>query len=600
MSARDRGFNPRTEHPRNGAHPLGAAPSTVGAPPATSTATARTRGIGGRLVAGVVVVVVVLLIGFGFSGGFGLGSQASPGGAHGSPGASTAATPAEGSGVPGASGEATSSGSPSDSAAPGDSTAPSAAPTTTIANVAFVPVTTFRSGRSATRPSEVKGIATGASPFATLVLVKADATAELEALSVDAGALGSRLVRVASASALMTAVAQHQTWLGFLRADQVGPGVRAVAWGTASMFGETRVASAGAWPLHAKMAVASDTVAYDPSVAWTMFAAGDLGLDRGAALAIRTHGNDSNYLYSGGTVKITGHCLNCSPLGWDLPYTKRTGNAGAVRSLIKGADLAIANMEEVAVKNWSYHPHGMVFTGNPAYLLGIRNAGFDWVSMANNHVGDFGTAGVVQSMGYLTKNGLLHGGAGLNTNAAHQPSIVTVSGVKVALLSYDTIANMYNATATTAGSAHMTTAWLKHDIKAARASGAQVVIVWPHWGIEYTTGPSQTQQTLAHAAIDAGADIVIGNHPHWAEAMEVYKGKPIWYALGNFTFDQTWSEPTMEGISLELTFSGSHLVQAWLHPHLVLDYAQPNLMDPMGSGKVVLNQIFKASKDLPW
>jgi len=82
--------------------------------------------------------------------------------------------------------------------------------------------------------------------------------------------------------------------------------------------------------------------------------------------------------------------------------------------------------------------------------------------------------------------------------------------------------------------------------------------------------------------------------------MEVYKGKPIWYALGNFTFDQTWSEPTMEGITLELTFSGTHLAQAWLHPHLVLDYAQPNFMDPLGSGKVVLDQVFKASKDLPW
>jgi poly-gamma-glutamate capsule biosynthesis protein CapA/YwtB (metallophosphatase superfamily) len=299
-------------------------------------------------------------------------------------------------------------------------------------------------------------------------------------------------------------------------------------------------------------------------------------------------------------VRITGHCKDCSPFGWDLPYTRRTGHAGAMRALIEGADLAIANMEEVAVTNWTFHDHGTVFTGNPAYLAGVKDAGFDWVSMGNNHVGDFGPTGVLQSMHYLTQYGLLHGGAGADTAAAHQPSIIDVKGVKVALLSYDTIAPGYNATTTKAGSARMTYGWLKHDIAAARAAGAQVVIVWPHWGVEYTAGPSATQQKLAHDAIDLGADLVIGNHPHWAQAMEVYKGKPIWYALGNFTFDQTWSEPTMEGITLELTFSGGRLVQAWLHPHLILDYAQPNLLDPLGSGKVVLEQVFKASTQLPW
>ena len=85
--------------------------------------------------------------------------------------------------------------------------------------------------------------------------------------------------------------------------------------------------------------------------------------------------------------------------------------------------------------------------------------------------------------------------------------------------------------------------------------------------------------------IDAGADMVIGNHAHWAGAMEVYKGKPIWYALGNFVFDQTWSEPTMEGITLELTFRGTDLVQARMRPHIILDKAQPNFLDPAGAGQ---------------
>ena len=108
------------------------------------------------------------------------------------------------------------------------------------------------------------------------------------------------------------------------------------------------------------------------------------------------------------------------------------------------------------------------------------------------------------------------------------------------------------------------------------------MIVFPHWGVEYRAKPTDGQRNLAHMAIDAGADMVIGNHPHWAEGMEVYKGKPIWYALGNLVFDQTWSEPTMEGITLEMTFTGKTLVQVRIRPHLILGKAQPNFMDPDG------------------
>lgn len=592
MSVRDRGYDPRTSDRRSGAHPLDGQGSGAGRAAGVARGATRRSGAG-RIAAGVIAVLLVGLVAIGFSGGLQVGSAgAGPTGASPSPAGSGTAVATGGAGTQGGSAPGASSTSPSASPNP---TAPP-----TLERVAFVPVTSFRTGLTATRIADVQGIAGGTSHFGGLVLVKADAPAELAALGVQQSALAGHLTTVASADALMAALAQHRTWLGFLRADQVGPSVRALAWGSASLFGETRVASLDAWPLQAQMLASASSPAYDPANAWTLYAAGDLGLDRGAALAIKQHGNNPNYLYDGGTVTITGHCKDCSQFGWDLPYTKRTGHAGAVRALIKGADFAIANMEEVAVKNFTFHPHGTVFTGNPAYLAGVRDAGFDWVSMGNNHVGDFGSAGVLQSMAYLTQYGLLHGGAGANTAAAHKPSIVTIHGVKVAFLSYDTVAPVYNATSTKAGSARMTKAWLQKDIKAARAAGAQLVIVWPHWGVEYTAAPTQTQQTLAHDAIDAGADMVIGNHPHWAQAMEVYKGHPIWYALGNFTFDQTWSEPTMEGISLEFTFSGTRLVQVWLHPHLVLDWAQPNFLDPAGSGKVVLDQIFKASKHLPW
>src|SRR4029079_17149916 len=135
----------------------------------------------------------------------------------------------------------------------------------------------------------------------------------------------------------------------------------------------------------------------------------------------------------------------------------------------------------------------------------------------------------------------------------------------------------------------------------AREAGADIVIVFPHWGIEYSARPFTGQQRLARQIIDAGPAMVIANRAHGPVSMEFYKEKPIWYALGNFVFDQTWSEPTMEGLTLELTFHGKDLVQARMRPHIILDKAQPNFLDPAGDGRVVMGQVFDGSKGLlPW
>jgi poly-gamma-glutamate synthesis protein (capsule biosynthesis protein) len=100
--------------------------------------------------------------------------------------------------------------------------------------------------------------------------------------------------------------------------------------------------------------------------------------------------------------------------------------------------------------------------------------------------------------------------------------------------------------------------------------------------------------------IDAGADLVIGNHAHWAAAMEVYKGRPIWYALGDFVFDIVRSEETEEALVLELTFDGATLVQARMRPTIILDASQPNLLD-VRSGQAVLDRVYAGSGHLlPW
>ncbi|MDQ2965588.1 MAG: CapA family protein, partial [Chloroflexota bacterium] len=452
--------------------------------------------------------------------------------------------------------------------------------------------------------AEVRSIFNGTSTkYNALELVDSDADAILAALGLARPAVTSRLVLASDAAALSKDLSANRKRLGFLRADEIGPSVRALSWGGVALFGVGRVPTLAAWPLIAHVPPEAGTppdTAYDPAGAWTLFAGGDIMLDRGVAKTVKVDGKGVNFPFNGGTADITGHTC-CSQFGWKVPVAKRSGNAGAVRALVKGADLAIANFENPAPDRFRWHTTGTVFSADPKLIDGLKNAGIDWVSLGNNHIRDAGANGIIQTIANLEKRGIAWSGAGKNLAQARRPAILEAGGIKVAFLGYDTIAKYYAASATRAGSAQMTAAVVKADVAAARKAGAQLVIVFPHWGAEYDATPFAGQQRLARAAIDAGADIVIGNHAHWAAAMEIYKGKPIWYALGNFVFDQTWSEPTMEGITLELTFVGTDLRQIRMRPHIILDKAQPNFLDPTGDGKIVMGQVFGASKGLlPW
>jgi len=473
---------------------------------------------------------------------------------------------------------------------------------TMLADVPIVPVAQFRTTVEGIGGDDVRAALAGTSPrWQSLELVENEADAILAGLGVDRPAGDDGLVLTPDAASLMRDLAKNRKRLGVLRADAVGPSVRALGWGGRFLFGVGAVKTTAAWSLTARLPQRIDTPVFDPGASWTLVAGGDIMLDRGVAQTLKIRGKGADFPFDGGTAEITGHCKDCSPLGWDLPYTKRTGNAGAVRALIHGADIAIANFENPAPNVFRYHTSGTVFSADPKLIAGLAHAGIDWVGIANNHIRDAGGVGILQTIANLKAHGIAASGAGKNLAAARKAMILAAGGVKVAFLAYDTIAKGYAARPDRAGSAQLSSKVVKADVAAARTAGAQVVIVFPHWGTEYDPTPFAGQKTLAHAAIDAGADLVIGNHAHWAGAMEVYEGKPIWYALGNFVFDQTWSEPTMEGITLELTYHGATLVQARMHPHVILDKAQPNFLDPAGDGRVVLGQIYDASKGmLPW
>jgi poly-gamma-glutamate capsule biosynthesis protein CapA/YwtB (metallophosphatase superfamily) len=495
-------------------------------------------------------------------------------------------------------------------------TSPPATPSPTAPpTVAVVPVTGFRSSETSVDAAEVAATLAGTSKrFTKLELVAGDAAGVLAAVgaggtlgasgstgavgSAEASAAGDRLILAATAADLASDLAANQTRLGIIRASQVGPNVRALAWGGISLFGVGRVGSLAAWPLHAVLdGAAADT--FDAAATWTIAAAGDVMLDRGVYKALVTNGRGADYAYDGGTVTITSRFC-CSSFNWKLPRTKVVDGAQAVRGLISGADLAMVNLEgPIPAKN-VYHPTGMKFSFSRALVAGLGRAGVDVVSLANNHIGNAGRQGVLDTIAALDSLGIAHGGAGADAAAARAPVLFTIDGVHVAFLAYDTLAAGYAAGENSPGTAFLGAGSAAADIRAARAAGAQVVVVFPHWGVEYKATATVASRRWAHQLIDAGADMVIGNHAHWAGAMEVYKGKPIWYALGNFVFDQSWSEETEEGLILELTFSGATLVQARLHPTLILDNCQPNLLDAAG-GAIVMQRVFGGSGGLlPW
>ena len=545
---------------------------------------------GRALVAGALVVGAVGLFAVTRPAGSGPAADL-PSAAVSLPSGGTGSTP--GSLAP-ASGPAGSPSGPSVGPATSPSGAPSAGP---IAATAIVPVADYRTTATAIAKRDVTAVLDGTSRrWTTLELVADQSKAMLEALGVSL--VGRRLVTAPDAVTLMRDLAAHRDRLAFLRADEVGPGVRALGWGSQHLFGAHRLKKVGAWPLVAQLPSQPGRA---PGTTWTLFAAGDLGLDRTYANVVTNLGKGKDYPFDGGTARISA-LVCCSPFGWKVPTIVSTGHKGAMRDLISSADLALANMEESAPDHFKFHAHGTAFTGDPALISGIARAGIDVASVASTHIGDGGRAGILQTIASLKKYGIVPFGAGPNLAAARQPAIFDMGGVKVAILGYDGIsARYYGATRATIGDAPLKAAYFKADIAAARAAGAQVVIAFPHWGIEYTFGPSASQQRLGRQMIDAGADLVIGNHPHWVQSVEIYKGKPIWYSLGNFTFDQSWSEPTLEGVTLELTFHGRTLVQAWMNPHILIRAVQPNLLAIAGDGQRVLAPVFKASgKLLPW
>ena len=283
---------------------------------------------------------------------------------------------------------------------------------------------------------------------------------------------------------------------------------------------------------------------------------------------------------------------------------RRTGNGGSFRTLLSGSDISIVNLEGMASQDFVYRQDGFTFDVDPALLAGLRNAGIDAVSLANNHTLDAGPQAIAQTRRELDSLGVAYAGAGADLASASQPAWLSAAGLKVAFLAYDAPQQDNWARVGRAGAAPFQIDAVTADIRAARAAGADFVIVMPHWGSEYTLYVSREQRRQAEAMVAAGADVILGSHSHYAGGMQTLV-KPagdralVVYSLGNLLFDFSYDQRTLQGVVYELTFQGTRLVQVEMNPTVMVDHSQVNLLDPAADGSATIQQIRSASNGEP-
>lgn len=237
---------------------------------------------------------------------------------------------------------------------------------------------------------------------------------------------------------------------------------------------------------------------------------------------------------------------------WSLPFH-------GIADTLRDADLRYGNLEcPVSDRGRNLH-HLYSFRADPRVIAGLKFAGFNVVSQANNHAYDWGPEALLDSLERLRAAGISPVGAGQNLLAAHYPLLVNLQGLRIAFLAYVDI----EPREATAGVDRPGVAWLDPaqtlaDIRFARTL-ADLVIVCPHWGVEYTPAPTSEQVALAHQMIDAGADLIVGSHPHVVQPVERYHTHWIAYSLGNFVFDQE-NPNTHRGLMLKAIVRNRHIV----------------------------------------
>ena len=233
-----------------------------------------------------------------------------------------------------------------------------------------------------------------------------------------------------------------------------------------------------------------------------------------------------------------------------------------IADYLKNADLTVTNLEGPLIENCPVIITGFKFCGDASNVKGLTYAGIDAANLANNHTTNYGLEGLAETVNILEAESIKPYGTD------DQVQYIEVKGKKFALVGFVELGNNWE------GLNNATQENVSKMVSLA-AKNSDVVIVSFHWGEEYTHIPTKNMIALAHKAIDSGADIILGNHPHWIQSNEIYKDKFITYAQGNTIFDQDWSKETKEGVIYKFVYKNGNFEKIEEKYTIIEDNSQP-------------------------
>jgi poly-gamma-glutamate synthesis protein (capsule biosynthesis protein) len=278
---------------------------------------------------------------------------------------------------------------------------------------------------------------------------------------------------------------------------------------------------------------------------------------------------------------------------------------GPMSRRLARADITVGNLESTLSMAGPPQQDDS-FAADPAVVPALLAAGFDLVSMANNHTGDYGPTALVETFDRLRQRGLRSVGAGPNLEQARSPVILRRDKLTFAFLAFNAIGETPRATAHRPGAVEIrmqprTGPLNESDVRhlsteiGRLSKWVDVITVIPHWGDQYTHVPVRDQRRVGRALVDAGADLVAGGHPHWVQGVQPHRGTLIVHSLGNFVFDMDFSEETQEGVMLDLVFWGGDVKAARFVPYVIgPDFAPRVVKGPRAAA--ILGDVWSSSR----
>ncbi len=299
--------------------------------------------------------------------------------------------------------------------------------------------------------------------------------------------------------------------------------------------------------------------------------------------------NDSIKLLAAGDLNLA-HWITpiINTRGANYPYKN-------IKHLLSTGDLVFANLEAPFCEKGEAYPKNFVFKVPPRHVDVLNAGNINLVSLANNHILDYGMQGLVSTRETLKKSNIYFAGAGENFSDAYKPTIIKKKNLEIAFFSYSmTFPKAFWATGSTGGTAYPYYNIIKDSISAYR-SRVDYIIVSFHWGKELVSVPEEYQRKTAHLAINSGADLIIGHHPHVLQGIEIYKRKHIFYSFGNFIF-ASYSTKAIDSMILEAQLTKTGLINIRIIPINVNNYEvhfRPVEMSGTNKARVInhLNEI---------